>query len=252
MVIAGDPAGCAVLSVVLRGKDMDELKSVDSGDAQGRRQSLSAVADGEARNDEVSLACAAWRDDAQARADWHAYALIGDVLRSDDLARSANADSAFLARLRERMADEPVVLAPSEPRLGQPAVAVAVAGSKALPLGGQARKRHWGTSMSVAAGALTVIGVAAVMRGVAVPEAPSAVAVAPMQSAAPLAVRPVSQAETLLANGAAVPASEAGANAYVRDADIDRYLNAHRQYARGAVLATPGGMRQVAVSPAGR
>jgi sigma-E factor negative regulatory protein RseA len=237
-----------VLSVVLRGKDMDELKSVDSGDAQRRRQCLSAMADGEARDDEVSLACGAWRDDAQVRADWHAYALIGDVLRSDDLARDA--DSAFLARLRERMAHEPVVLAPSEPRPVQPAVAVA--GNMALPLGGQARKRHWGTSMSVAAGALTVIGVAAVMRGVAVPEAPSAVALAPAQSAAPLAVRPVSQVETLLANGAAVPVSDPGANAYVRDAEIDRYLNAHRQYARGAVLATPGGMRQVAASPAGR
>lgn len=228
---------------------MDKLKSVDSGDAQ-RRQCLSAVADGEARNDEVSLACAAWRDDAQARADWHAYALIGDVLRSDDLARSAEADSAFLARLRKRMAHEPVVLAPSEPRPVQPAAAVA--GTVALPLGVQARKRYWGTSMSVAAGALTVIGVAAVMRGVAVPEAPEAVALAPTQSAAPLAVRPGSQVEPLLLSGTAVPVSHPGANAYVRDAEIDRYLNAHRQYARGAVLATPGGLRQVAASPAGR
>ncbi|MBK7616877.1 MAG: sigma-E factor negative regulatory protein [Burkholderiales bacterium] len=247
-MIAGEQAGCAVLSVVLRGKDMDEQKSVDSGGAQERRQSLSAVADGEARSDEVSLACAAWRDDAQARADWHAYALIGDVLRSDDLARSADADSAFLACLRERMAREPVVLAPSEPRPVQPAVA----GSMASPLGGLARKRHWGTSMSVAAGALTVIGVAAVMRGVAVPEAPSAVALVPTQSAAPLAVRPVNQVEALMASGASVPASDPVANAYVRDAEIDRYLNAHRQYARGAVLATPGGMRQVAASPVGR
>lgn len=229
---------------------MDKLMSGESGEVLRRRQCLSATADGEARAEEVALACLAWRDDPEARADWHAYALIGDVLRSDDLARGAGADSAFLARLRERMAHEPVVLAPSEPKLVPPAVVVA--GGMASPLGRQARGRHWGTSMSVAAGALTVIGVAALMRGVAVPEAPSVVAQAPAQSAAPLAVRPVGQVETLLANGAAVSGGDPGANAYVRDAQIDRYLNAHRQYARGAVLATPGGMRQVATSPAGR
>lgn len=231
---------------------MDELKSGDSGDAQRLRQCLSAVADGQARDDEVSLACAAWRNDAQARADWHAYALIGDVLRSDDLARDADADRAFLARLRDRMAREPVVLAPSEPQPVTAQPAGAFRDGMALPLVGAGRKRHWSTSMAVAAGALTVIGVTAVMRGVAVPEAPAIVAEASVRSDAPQAVRPVSQVETLVANGAAVPASDPGATAYVRNAEIDRYLNAHRQYAQGAVLSTPGGMRQVAASPAGR
>jgi len=230
---------------------MDELKSVDSGDAQGRRQCLSAVADGEARDDEISRACAAWRDDHQARADWHTYALIGDVLRSDDLAQHADADSAFLNKLRQRMAHEPVVLAP-EPQVTSSRPSGVVAGGMALPLAAVARKRHWGTSMAVAAGALTVIGVAAVMRGVALPEAPAVVAEAPVQGALSQALRPVGQAATLVANGAAMPASEPGVNAFVHDAEIDRYLNAHRQYARGAVLATPGGLRQVAASPTGR
>lgn len=230
---------------------MDELKSVDSGDAQRRRQCLSALADGEARDDELSLACAAWRDDAQARADWHAYALIGDVLRSDDLAQHADANSAFLNKLRRRMACEPVVLAP-EPQATAMRPAVALVGGMALPAAGAARKRHWGTSMAVAAGALTVIGVAAVMRGVALPEAPAVVAEVPVQGVAPQSARPFSQATALVANGAAVPASDPGVNAYVHDVEIDRYLNAHRQYARGAVLSTPGGLRQVAASPAGR
>lgn len=228
---------------------MDELKSGDSGDALRQRQCLSALADGEARQDEVASACAAWRDDAQARADWHAYALIGDVLRSDDLARGAGADAAFLACLRDRMVHEPVVLAPADVVPARPVAVptVAAAGARSV--------RQWGTPMAMAAGVLTVIGVAAVMRGVAVPEASVTLAAAPVASAAvvPASAGPLRQVDVLVGQGevAAVPVDPA-VSAFVRDPEIDRYLNAHRQYARGLVLATPGGVRQVAASPAGR
>lgn len=228
---------------------MDEMKPVDSGEVLRRRQCLSALADGEARQDEVASACAAWRDDAQSRADWHTYALIGDVLRSDDLAVAAGADMAFLARLRERMAHEPVVLAPTEAMpardVPQPSpAAVAVAGGT----------RHWGAPMAMAAGVLTVIGVAAVMRGVAVPEGPVTVAAAPAASsvAVRVAADPVQPVELMVAQSGVLAAADPAASAFVRDPKIDRYLQAHRDYARGMVLATPGGVRQVAVSPAGR
>lgn len=227
---------------------MDEMKSGDAGKVLRRRQCLSALADGEALGDEVAAACAAWRDDAPSRADWHAYALIGDVLRSDDLARGADADTAFLANLRERMAHEPVVLAPAEP-VAQPRPAMAP--RVVSPV------RHWGTPMAMAAGVLTVVGVAAVMRGVAVPESPVTVAAVsaasvPVPSATvTLGDAPVRQVQVLVANSAAEPVDPA-ASGFVRDPDIDRYLNAHRQYARGLVLATPGGVRQVAASPTGR
>jgi sigma-E factor negative regulatory protein RseA len=59
-------------------------------------------------------ACRHWRDDADARQAWHIYHLIGDSLRSDDLARAdAAGDDRFLAALRLRLAHEPVVLAPA-------------------------------------------------------------------------------------------------------------------------------------------
>ena len=75
---------------------------------------LSAAADGDA--DAVAPACRAWEQDADARATWHAYHLIGDVLRSSELASEAGRDQAFLQRLRSRLADEPVVLAPPAKR----------------------------------------------------------------------------------------------------------------------------------------
>ena len=78
--------------------------------ANDPRRWLSALADGQA--DAAEPACGLWRDDAAARQTWHAYHLIGDVLRSEDLAREPGRDAAFLAGLRAKLAAEPVVLAP--------------------------------------------------------------------------------------------------------------------------------------------
>ena len=75
-------------------------------------EQLSALADGELDADASAHSCAHWRDDANARASWHAYHLIGDVLRSDELASDAQRDAGFLRTLRQRLAQEPVVMAP--------------------------------------------------------------------------------------------------------------------------------------------
>ena len=64
---------------------------------------------------------------------WHAYQLIGDVLRSEDLAAEPAADEAFLVALRARLADEPVVLAP-QPRVEE-------AGRRPSPSAANARRR---------------------------------------------------------------------------------------------------------------
>lgn len=112
--------------------------------ADDTRARLSALADGDAQAAEA--ACAGWRDDAEARRTWHAYQLIGDVMRSDDLARPAARDAAFLAGLRERLAAEPVVLAPA-------------------PASVPARRRqHWLLPVAAAAGFVVVAGVLAVAR----------------------------------------------------------------------------------------
>ncbi|HNK20223.1 MAG TPA: sigma-E factor negative regulatory protein, partial [Piscinibacter sp.] len=86
--------------------------SIEQSGVAGGAERLSALVDGEAADDDVKQACVDWRGDAKARQSWHAYQLIGDVLRSDDLASAAGRDEAFLRRLRARLADEPVVLAP--------------------------------------------------------------------------------------------------------------------------------------------
>ena len=85
----------------------------NGSDDATRGEQLSALVDGELDAAQVSALCGAWREDADVRRRWHDYQLIGDVLRSDDLATAPAHDSNFLAALRNRLADEPVVIAPA-------------------------------------------------------------------------------------------------------------------------------------------
>src|ERR1700712_2372367 len=73
---------------------------------------LSALMDGELDQSAVAQACGHWGADDDARSSWHAYHLIGDVLRSEDLAEGSARDVEFMRTLRARMSSEPVVLAP--------------------------------------------------------------------------------------------------------------------------------------------
>ena len=73
---------------------------------------LSALMDGEADEAALREVCGSWQAQASCRAAWHAYHLIGDVLRSEDLAAKAGRGSALLGAVRERLADEPTLLVP--------------------------------------------------------------------------------------------------------------------------------------------
>ena len=115
-----------------------------SVDHNTRYQSLSALADGEATASEVTEACANWRDDDGARQVWASYQLIGDVLRSEELASTAQHDH-FLSKLRQRLADEPVVLAP------RAAAQVAAAAQPSAAPMTPARSRRWSGPLAVAA-----------------------------------------------------------------------------------------------------
>lgn len=80
---------------------------MDSGEMN--RQRISALVDGE-------LDAAEARDllgrmhDSEARTTWNAYHRIGDIIRNDAMARDLSRD--FSARMAERLAAEPALLAP--------------------------------------------------------------------------------------------------------------------------------------------
>lgn len=203
-----------------------EQSMVSGGDEQ-----LSALVDGELASDEVRRACAAWRGSAASRQAWHAYQLIGDVMRSDDLAAPPARDEAFLQSLRARLADEPVVLAP-------PQAAPAVPGQ--MVANGR-RLRRWHAGAAVAAGFVAVAGVLVVTRD------PAPQPVPPLASA-PSPVVPV------VANGdpGVEPAAFVTDGKVIRDARLDRYLAAHKNFAGASALGVPSAFLRSATTDASK
>jgi sigma-E factor negative regulatory protein RseA len=200
-----------------------------------RRAALSALMDGDAHA--CDAVCGSWRTDTAARADWHAYHLIGDLMRSDEHRVDATRDALMLARVREQLRREPVVLAPAPAPVAVPAFAQ------------KRRARAWMVPTAVAAGFVAVAGALVVTR-VGAPaggadDRPSLVAAPSLPATG---TRQVAQGAT---GNAVAPSPTETVPAMIRNAELDRYLAAHRQY--GALQVAPGGVvRQAAVAAPGR
>jgi sigma-E factor negative regulatory protein RseA len=205
-----------------------QMLTNDPGPQAAALERLSALADGELDAQSAPLAFGQWAESAQSRSAWHAYHVIGDVLRSEDLACDPAGEARFLAAFRARLADEPVVLAPRP----LDRAANGYDGRATRPGG---RRWGWLVPSAAAAGFVAVAGSLMLARGPAAPPA-AAVDVAQVQPAAvqPAAVRlragPEIGAEpqTFVANGP-----------LLRDARLDRYLAAHKQFAGSTVLGVP-------------
>lgn len=220
----------------------------ESADNAAARERLSALADGELGADDVARACAAWRDDEPARAAWHAYQLIGDVLRSDDLASRPAGDAAFLAALRVRLAAEPIVFAPQP--LETPQADVHVAPLVAAGGGTRARRWSWMGTSAVAAGFVAVAGVLVLTRSPGVAPQPEVRGNAPsLAQVSPVAAP--AQAVVVQASTAAQPAEPpalVASGKLIRDARLDRYLAAHKQFAGTSALGVPSGFLRSATA----
>jgi len=206
------------------------MSQPESGSSRSR-QILSALADGEASEAEGADAFLAWREDAETRATWHCYHLIGDVLRSEDLAAPAARHQRLLEALRERLASEPVVLAPpaaaattSEPVVGIPAARAAANASA----GGWLRA-HWHAPVAMAAGFLAMVGGLQYHRA-HVDDSAARATIAQAQPAAASVVALATRAPEV--QSAAVSRDQAE--------QIAPYVAAHRLSTMNAALQMPG------------
>ncbi len=198
--------------------------STEQSDVAGGTEQLSALVDGELAPEAVTQVCKVWRGDEASRRTWHTYHLIGDVLRSDDLASVPARDEAFLQRLRVRLAEEPVVLAP------QPVNALPMAAARSL--------RRWRTGAAVAAGFVVVAGALVALQMPSRDEAPALAQAQPTPPVPAAAVVPVVAATPVVA-GVADPVVLVTDGRVIRDARLDRYLAAHQRFAGAGALDTP-------------
>jgi sigma-E factor negative regulatory protein RseA len=206
----------------------------ERSDANVELERLSALMDGELEAAQVPAACANWRRSASAQADWQLCHLIGDVLRSEELASPPERDLAFLNRLRAQLATEPVVLAPESV---QPKgdVATLHPGAQLRPIGRRVWHR-WAGPVGIAAGVVMVAGVVLTLR---------------QENAGALAWLPASpSAQVTAASGSG--AAELAQREAEANAALASYLRAHREHPGATSVAPAAGYLRNAAYEAGR
>jgi sigma-E factor negative regulatory protein RseA len=202
-------------------------KSVNDPDSSAAlRRALSSLADGEGSTGDASMVFAGWSQDEELRSAWHAHHLIGDVLRSEDLASTSAHDEAFLKSLRGRLALEPIPFSPAP--LAQHDEVTKIASTRATPAqirlasGSSSTQRPapgwWMASAAVAAGFVAVAGLLVVTRLLS-PSSLDLPQLALSQPAGTSQARPSAATES------------------VHTVGLDRYLEAHRSLTHGVVAA---------------
>ena len=91
------------------------------------KQEISALMDGELFEDEAENLLDRIRRESEAHRDWETYHLIGDVLRQPE-----HIHCGLSAKVRERMRDEPTVLAPRGVAVKQKMRAIALSAAASL------------------------------------------------------------------------------------------------------------------------
>lgn len=212
-------------------KAVANIESTDRSVAVGmdRREQLSALADGQLQGAELADALDYAGQD-EAMATWQLYHLVGDVLRSSELAKPVDTD--FMSRLRTELAKEPLPVRAQEPvqvALVVPAAAVAA----------NASVFRW----KMAAGFASLAAVAAIGWS-----SLSSLQSGPGQvpGGAQLA-----QSSERLVGATSMPSAPAapvvavadadGQQVMIRDPRLDELLAAHKQFGSTSALQMPAG-----------
>jgi sigma-E factor negative regulatory protein RseA len=206
--------------------------------ASSRGERLSAFVDGELFGEEhLNLDTLLSGLNGEDRAAWSTYHLIGDALRSDDLAVSTAASTAFMSGFAARFESEPHVLAP---------VATSVTPSTAHASRFGALRRRVVPAFAVAAAAATLTWIV-VPQLQGVPGGPGVAQMASVQRGD--AMQRVAMASVPVATVQPV-AQDAN---IIRDASLDQYLEAHQQFAQQPVMPGSGPLiRAAAVTTQGQ
>lgn len=175
------------------------------------RELISALADGQLRGEAFARGVEAAGADPAGREAWNTYHLIGDVLRTGELA-ACSAPAAFLARLEQRLLQEPL-----QPAAGAMSNPRQVELAMSRPQAANDASFRWklvagfASFAAVAAIGWTVVG----------------------------AVEKPGQGQLAAAPGTVLAGSQGGL--MIRDPSLDEFLAAHRQLGGVSALQTPAG-----------
>ncbi|SCX38596.1 sigma-E factor negative regulatory protein [Variovorax sp. EL159] len=207
------------------------------------REQVSALADGHLQGEAFAQAIDAVCNEGDSRAAWQAYHMVGDVLRSGSHAPCSDT-SAFLARFQQRLAAEPVAVAPV---LTPVAVATAVPAQRRVEAANEPVFR-W----KLVAGAASLVAVVAVSwtlvgNGAAIPQTGAQIASAQQQQPAVNSVLAVATTNGQQPAGATltptrVIVGNGAPQVMLRDPRLDQLLEAHQQ-AGGASQMPSGFLR---------
>jgi len=188
------------------------------------REQLSALADGQLQGDELAQALE-FAAQAEGQATWQLYQLVGDVLRSPELALHQQGNHSMVMRVREQLAQEPM-----HGRLPEAAPAVEQVVRAETAVAANASVFRW----KMAAGFASLAAVAAIgwsaLAGIQGAQSTSAGA---QLAAAPAPAQPVAPAVAV--------AGADGQQVMIRDPRLDELLAAHRQFGNTSALQMPAG-----------
>ena len=203
------------------GRIMGSVSMQNQTQAGSRSERMSAFVDGESLDEIGSISQFLAELKSDERAAWSQYHLIGDALRSDDLAVSPARSSAFMAVFSERFEAEAHVFAPA-----------ALPAAAPKPRGGMLRRRVM-PAFAVAAAAATLTWIVVPqLQGVDSRSGTQVASVAPAADSMQRVAMASVPAATVRA-----PIVEAN---IIRDASLDQYLEAHQQFSQQPVM--PGSM----------
>ncbi len=205
---------------------MKELHTTQNGD-------LSALMDSELHGPAQRSAIASVLSEPQVRSAWHAYHVVGDVLRSEELSGAAQ-DLQFLEKLEARLALEP------HSQVVTSVIQSPIPTMSARRLQSANDPVVWRVLAGVACSVLVAVIGVSVWSPAAVPPSVSLVVVAPP---APTADLP----QSVSLEAAVRP------DGMIRDPRLDQLLSAHQQLGGHSALQMPSGfLRNATYEGAGR
>jgi sigma-E factor negative regulatory protein RseA len=172
------------------------------------REKLSALVDGELGSGDLRAHLAQLKTDRELRAAWSTYHLIGDVLRG-------HLGPEIIARVTDRLRDEPTVLAPRAVPVARVAwyAMSAAAGVAAVALVVWTASPMWGPGPEIAKGPGSSAGAVASAARPEIAKGPRAAA------------------------GAAIPAApQAEAKLPAVPAEVENYLLAHQPFSHASAM----------------